>query len=229
MLTRTLIALAYVLVFVPLNSLAEPFTLSYAPHPAIKSIYIPILKEVYAEIGINLEFLEMSNRRGLVEANAGRVDGDAARFSEALQDYPNLMTVPFALDRAVIILLCVPETDCSDNALKDAKNRILVPTETPVVRRFIVTYPADFTPVSYSLAKAHELLSMGRFEYALYVSTELYPHQDITDKFNLNWAILESFPIFHVLHKDHEILAGAIAPVLSRVLERYGVERKTNP
>lgn len=226
MLKRTLIALASALVLLPLNSLAKPFALSHAPHPAIKSIYIPILKEVYSELGINVEFLEMSTHRGLVEANAGHVEGDVARFSEALPDYPNLMTVPTALDRADIILLCVRETDCSDNALKDPKNRILIPTETAVVRRFIVTNPANFTPVSHSLSKSQEMLSMGRFKYALYVSSELYPHQAKTDKYNLNWVVLESFPIFHVLHKDHEALADAIAPILSRVLERYRLEQQ---
>lgn len=226
MLKRTLFALTIAMVLLSTSALAKPFTLSHAPHPAIKSIYIPILKEVYSELQMDVEFQEMSALRGLVEANAHHVDGDVARFSEGLQDYPNLMAVPTALDRAEIILLCVREADCSDNALKEPKNRILIPTETAVMRRFIATYPANFIPVSHSLSKSQEMLSMGRFKYALYVSSELHPHQATTEEYNLNWAVLESFPIYHVLHKDHKALADAIGPVLSRVLERYRREQQ---
>lgn len=42
---------------------------------------------------MNVEFLEMSTHRGLIEANASHVNRDLARFSEALQDYPG-PTVP---------------------------------------------------------------------------------------------------------------------------------------
>jgi hypothetical protein len=227
MLKRTRFALACTVMLLSAQCLAEPFVLSHAPHPALKSIYIPILKEVYSELEIDVEFLEMSTRRGLVEANAQRVDGDVARFAEALQDFPNLITVPPALDRAEIILLCVREVDCSDNALKNAENRIVIPTETAVVRRFVATYPAKFLPVSHSLSKAQELLSLGRFEYALYVSSKLYPHHAKTDEYGLNWAVLESFPLYHVLHKSHRELADDMNPVLSRILKRYHLEKQT--
>ena len=225
MLKQTRFGLAFTVMLLSAQCLAGPFVLSHAPHPALKSIYIPILKEVYSELEMDVEFLEMSTRRGLVEANALRVDGDVVRFSEALQDYPNLITVPPALDSAEIILLCVPGVDCSDKALKDTENRIVIPTETAVVRRFVATYKAKFSPVSFSLSKAQKLLSLGRFEYALYVSSKLYPHQAKTDEYGLNWVVLESFPLYHVLHDSHGELAEDMYPVLSRVLKRYHLEK----
>lgn len=53
-----------------------------------------ILQVAYAKLHIQIEIIEMSGKRALIESNLGRVDGEVHRIIEVGQLFPQLIRVP---------------------------------------------------------------------------------------------------------------------------------------
>ena len=64
-----------------------------------------LMEEAYAELGIELNYLDMPRARSIVEANAGRIAGELGRLPGLEQDYPNLVRGNFALFRYQLVII----------------------------------------------------------------------------------------------------------------------------
>lgn len=73
---------------------AERLVISQNQGSQTHSLAQGIVQEVYAELGIDVEFQQYPAMRGVVLANAGTVDGDVARIDGIERSYPNLIRVP---------------------------------------------------------------------------------------------------------------------------------------
>jgi polar amino acid transport system substrate-binding protein len=56
--------------------------------------YDRVLKEVFSDLGIDLEIIHLPSARSLQEANSGRVDGEFGQTRAAGEAYSNLVMVP---------------------------------------------------------------------------------------------------------------------------------------
>lgn len=74
--------------------LEPPFIISGGENSIMHGkVLLPILRQAYAEIGIDIVYKPLPAARSLRLANT-LYSGEVARYTEAMADYPNLMKVP---------------------------------------------------------------------------------------------------------------------------------------
>jgi hypothetical protein len=79
------------------------------------------MEEAYAELGIELVYLDMPRARSIVEANAGRIAGELGRLPGLEQDYPNLIRLEFPLFRYQLVIVA-DRRQCGLCELGDLEN-----------------------------------------------------------------------------------------------------------
>jgi len=101
-------AIVFVFVFVFLTAfMSAAVTLPKTAHSQISSIKLcmanlfsvhfmgnRILKEVYQNAGIKVEFIKFPSNRSLIMANEGQCDGEVARIKPVIKKFNNLMIIP---------------------------------------------------------------------------------------------------------------------------------------
>lgn len=102
---------------------AEQTTLTFrAPDDGpVPAAVQAILEEAYAELGIQLRYVNMPRNRSLVESNAGRIAGELGRLSDLDNQFTNLKQVPFPLF-AFEIVLVADRRDCGLCTIDDVEN-----------------------------------------------------------------------------------------------------------
>lgn len=99
----------------------SPITaIGFASHPAVVQNYLTVVKQAYAKIGINPDFIPVSDRRSIKMLNDGQIDGLVIRAKNLLIKYPDFIIVPPMLGAAEIRLICQPELTCDKNLLDDS-------------------------------------------------------------------------------------------------------------
>ena len=99
------------------QSSAQPLTLANATLPPVTTEagdgYLDrILHEMFARAGLRYQLTALPPARGLVDANAGRVDGDAARVEMVSEEFSSLTKVPEPVFHVVFAgLYLKPEID----------------------------------------------------------------------------------------------------------------------
>lgn len=81
----------------PYSAAQQTLTISTFESSGIQHIYLPILEEAYARLGVSLQIKHVPPERSLVESNSGRVDEEAARLTAIEQKVDNLIRVPTPL------------------------------------------------------------------------------------------------------------------------------------
>lgn len=96
----------------------------FASHPAIQNHYVKIVKNAYLNIGLEPDFIPVSDKRSIKMLNENKLDGLVVRTDNILSQYPDFIAVPPLLGVVEISLVCQQGVVC-DADLFDDKNKIL--------------------------------------------------------------------------------------------------------
>ena len=79
----------------PRDALAgdKTYILSYSPVSLFHELVRDRVKEAYQRAGLNVQFIPLPNKRSLLSANNGDVDGDVGRIASIESSFPNLRRV----------------------------------------------------------------------------------------------------------------------------------------
>ncbi|MEP0175769.1 MAG: hypothetical protein ABJH28_18445 [Paraglaciecola sp.] len=197
-----------------LNSMAQPNKLvSHVTDP--KTILLPgkssgatnplskyvrnMLDKSYENLGFNVEHYGYPMGRGIVEANAGRIDGILVRVEGVSKEYPNLVKVPYPLATFEILLVTDPATchPCDVNAL----DNVATVKGFKAFEYYLAKTP--FNPIVtevFNMKRLLDMLSSGRVHGVV-----LPFHKDSGIQLNENWStqVIDVYASYHYVHKKH--------------------------
>lgn len=195
----------------------EKLTFSYVRHPVIVKKLIPIIKETYARIGIEIELLPQPSKRNLKLVSSGLVDGEVA-FTEALaHGYTNLLIIKPRLSQGKFVLLCRKPLACNQSVLADEDQTVVV-TDTSLTRLqqlFSERLKVDFYPIN-EINKIPKLVFQKRFDYGIYIlniNSKEAPYPELID-----FYVLHNTNTVHILNDKLTYIEEMVSKSLAEVL-----------
>ncbi|WP_027672506.1 ABC transporter substrate-binding protein [Rheinheimera baltica] len=195
--------------------MADELLFSHSNHPITHAILIPMLQDVYRELGYQLRFQEAEGARTLKLFADNLVDGDVARLEPVLRGIDNAVPVVL-LDTVQVVLYCRKGIVCQDSVLRNAKLRILVPTQDATLQLLATNIEAKL----YFNSDWNGVMAMfvsGKIDYMLWAESKLIAPLPL-DNANKAATTIGPFGLYHLLHLKHSALAMPVAEALEKRL-----------
>ncbi len=193
---------------------ADTLRVSTADVPEVRSIS-KLLKEVYREIGHEIELVVRPAKRSLMEVNAGTSDAELARIIGTENEYPNLVRVKepvYALSVSAIVVKTSRHWMSSWE--KIAKLRVGYPRGY----RLLDVRTRDMNAVKVRDPKAVVRMVKGaRFDVGLLITSDALRLAAADDGLTVLDPPIETLTLYHYLHVKHRRLVPAIEEVLIRL------------
>lgn len=171
-----------------------------------------LLEEAYAQLGIELVYLEMPRARSIVEANTGRIAGELGRIPGLDQDYPNLIAVDFTLFQYQLVVVA-DRRQCGLCELQDIKNLAYINGMTSVEQVLAQQNYKGPTVQAVDLEQLHLMYANRRVKAIALNDFEARELGLVDDPHNVVVPILTEVG-YHYLHKQHADLVPKLAAVL---------------
>ena len=184
-------------------------------HPTVIDYYEPLLRSIYAELGINLDFVYISGERSEVSLQSGLIDG-ALAYSEAnLASVENMIVVEPPLITVKQYLLCQQGLDCTPSVLEDPENTIFMASVVKKSQNLEIKASIE---TMTSITVLEKLFTHNRIKYMI------YPFSSERNDVNLVFAKAERFFLyeekgFHVLNIKHKELEEKVQKQLIKKLK----------
>ena len=208
-------SLAIIALFAATSLSAKELLLSHSSHPVMHNILIPMLQDVYGELGYNLTLQEAEGARVIKLMNEGLVDGDVARLEPILSHLKSAVAV-VKLDSIQVILFCRKDISCDKDVLLNSKLRVLVPT----VDATLTLLTNDILAKRYFNNDWDSIIAMfnaGKVDYLLWIESRLISPLALSNA-NRSDTNIGPFGLYHILHNSHQHLAEPIANMLKQRL-----------
>lgn len=180
-----------------------------------------VLTEAYARLNMKIKFAIYPDARSVIEANAGRADGEVARLGTVLNRYQNLKKIPVPIFHSELSAFVNKEYKYRISDWKSLRNYSLT-----TIRGFLFVQNklADFSPrIVGTSADAIQLIENDRVEVA--VLNRFLGLRAIAagygKRVKVHSPALERLPVYHLLHKKHERLIPKLTAVL-KAMEQDG-------
>ncbi|MDF2180098.1 hypothetical protein P2G88_17725 [Aliiglaciecola sp. CAU 1673] len=192
----------------------SPLLISYIEHPTA-SFLNQLLKDAYAELGLQLQFEPMPFERGRLMAIRGEVDGLAARVGPIAADLPNMIKVKVPLLKISIHLICSPQAACDNQVLEDPATTVAVPSGNNHADVIMKEHRAKTLDMK-DLQQIMAMLANGRLSYGLFVIADRHDPQ--LGSIQIAQPPLETQVVYHYLHVKHMALLPDLEKSLAKVV-----------
>lgn len=190
---------------------AETYKISTAEFPESGAI-TRLLKEVYQQVGHDIELVVRPAKRSLVEVNSGLADGELARVIGTESEYPNLVRV------------AEPVFALSFSAIVSAKSKLRLGSWKEIEKHRI-GYPRGYRildvrtrNMKVSLAKnatsIARMVKAGRFDVGLLITSDAIRLAAEFDDITLLKPPIEVVTLYHYLHVKHRRLIPSLENIL---------------
>lgn len=188
---------------------------STSSHPAVTKLYQPLIVATYAQLNIELEFVNINEERSLRLLNAGEIDGDVIRTEAVLEAASDFIPV-YMLGDAKVYLVCQINIECTHSTLQE-KHRILgTVAGSMYYKKYLAgTQIGRMKYTNYDLLR--ESFKQKRIDALIQVINNQYPVATIPD--NANSMLLGNIHGYHLLHKKHAPLAKQVQAALELLSE----------
>ncbi len=213
---RTVLPLLCLSFVIPLqgNAKENTYLISYVRHPEVISRYLPLIKQVYEDIGVNCEFRPDSTTRGITGVDQGLFDADVARHASVGWQFKHVLLVHPALTEATLFLVCRQGLSCDKKQLETEDTAVLATRMQIRHLHNAFTSPLKARFIQWEdHANMLELVRQGHANYALMELQKDAIPADIKSTFGL--VPLYDFNVYHVINEKHK----ALLPQLSRALK----------
>jgi polar amino acid transport system substrate-binding protein len=184
----------------------------------IVNAYYEFLKEVYGELGYQVDMARYPLKRTYAYANSGKVDGVLIMPKDILPSLPNVFPIPTPIAQIDLMVYTV-------NKKFEIKGPASIkPYKVAILRGYplslAITKKLNMEPhVLNDYESLFKVLKAGRSDIALAMRSE-------TDRFfkaNPGYAdikVLEPplfvLPLYHALNKKHQALGEQVAPIFKK-------------
>lgn len=199
------------------QTLPQTLTLVTVEDSLETEIGINVVREAYARIGIEVEIRKYAGRIALEKSNSGEVDGEVHRIDGIQNEFSNLVQVPIPINYFEIAIYS-KNPDLSLTSWFD-----LAPYEIGIVRGVIAvergTRGMEVRKVD-SYAELIQLLLDD--DVQVMASPEintrvLLAGKEYSGQIVMN-GVMETYLLYHYLHRKNEHLVSVIRPVLKSML-----------
>lgn len=194
------------------GSLPPHIVLSYTPHPVIEGTLIPYLRQAYQNLGVQVDFVAIGDKRALLALASGLVDGDVAKLGDIQELVPDLILVDPPLEMLTVSLRCRPGIACKEEDLFDRRNTVYIPAGEVIRHSYQKRYRAQLYQVQ-DWVQLKNMYAKGRIDRFLWADGVLYSPEPIDDvqvvPLNIDPPVL-----FHVLNQKHAHLARRVSEQL---------------
>jgi hypothetical protein len=185
--------------------------IGFASHPAVVKNYLSIVKKAYAKIGINPDFIPVSDRRSIKMLSEAKLDGLVIRGQKTMLQHPGFITVPPMLGAADIRLICQPKLLCNKSLLDDSSKILGLVGQDEYYQELLNEKTINtYEVVDYQrMEKMFQQKKLDAMIMVFDLHTQGIPSPE------LNTYHLEQIEGFHIIHKRFSHLV----PKLSKALE----------
>jgi hypothetical protein len=205
----------------------DVMTFSYVNHPSVVNVLLPLIKETYQRLGINVNFVEQPSARNLRLAAKGVTDGDTA-YSDLLVDFhDNLITVGPELIQSHFVLLCHVSAHCSLDVLNDPTKTVVLTdaSRDGLEYKLKDKLKSELYSIN-SLSRIPKLIDGRRLVYGVYVVADLESNLDAYP--NLKFVHLFTTKTHHILNDKYDYLANDVAKSMQQVMKEQGMTSPMN-
>jgi len=197
---------------------AQPvLSVSYVEHPAVKNIYLPIIRAMYEEANLKVRLFKVSNSPRSVRAlNDGFFDADIGKILSSIKHHENIIYVPTPITTIGLYLVCRQEVVCDKSVLDDHSNMI--------VSRFSKNMLVNILPIKAEIAqilsqqKINKMLSIGRVNYSLIADDTRLGAETFKDTYTV--VLLSKEYYYHILNKKNKDIIPILDLALKAVLAK---------
>ncbi|QOL26686.1 hypothetical protein LP316_05135 [Thalassotalea sp. LPB0316] len=195
----------------------EQMLISYISHPDAET-YKPLIIKTYNDIGIDVEFINMTSERGLLSVSSGLIDGDLIRVDKSVQEIEGVILVKPKLTKADMYLICAPNVPCDKRVLHTSPDIFASKRTAHLLKSYL---PTDFSGQVIEiehLALIPELIKRKRGSYGIYYK----PSNQLAPEIALNFQsyLIDQFNAYHIIGERHAALLPELELALSQNLQR---------
>jgi len=183
-----------------------------------------VLEQAYAQLGIEIETRAWPSERALVLSNYGDLDGEVIRISQVGKQYTNLIRVPVPVNYFDAMVF-TKRSDIVVDGWESLKPLSVLMRIGSKYAEYGIQGPNVRKLPSYE--EVFQTLNNSRFDVA--VSTRIIGTQEV-NKLGLKDVLmmeppLQSYELFHFLHRKHENLVPDIEFVLKNMERQREIKR----
>lgn len=191
---------------------------------------VPLVREVYAELGMSPQFVRVPSERAVQEADRGYYDADLSRAGGTLGNYPNLLYTHEPIKRTELYAYVDQHTNLTLNQLEELKQlRVGLLRGAKFAEMFAAQQGLQVIAAN-SVDALFAMLAAGRFDLVLITNTQLASQaQNYTAQIRRVGPLLSTSQSFHVLNRKHAELIPRFDAVLKAMREDGRLARYLNP
>jgi len=199
----------------------QQLTFSYTSHPIVESVLLPVVRQAYQNLGIEVEFVAVESQRAHQLLRDGLVDGDVARLSEVAYRMQNVVLVTM-LDKLSLSLRCRPDIPCTTEDVNNTKLRIFMASSRTTLAFLNLNYKAELYPLR-DWSQINEMYQQNKIERFLWIEGTLTLSPVVE---NVVVLPLDSKPleIYHLLHKSYAYLVPQATAQIELLLDAHRAE-----
>lgn len=176
---------------------------------------VPLVKAIYADLGMAPVFDLLPSERALAEVNAGKCDADLIRVEGVEKMYPNLVCTEEPIRKTELYAYAKRGSNAGFKTADELRQRTLgFARGSKLAEEFLLNrgWQAAVANSADSLLK---MVAAERFEIALITSTQLLPQNALPlDGLERVGPVLMSSYSYHVLNRKHVQLVPQFDAVL---------------
>ena len=195
----------------------ERFVFTGIENSSYATISQRVMAEAYERLGLNVTFSSLPAARSLAVANSGRVDGELYRIKNIHLKYKNLIMIPVPIG----IMEGVAITTNPEISLQGWES--LAPYRV-CIRNGVKFAEAGTKEIKVDVSNSNEHLfynlSLNRCDVIILARlTSIKLAQDFEDetKRSLYYHVIQTYPLFHYLHKKNKPLVPKLIEVLKEM------------
>lgn len=173
-----------------------------------------VMRDAYSQLGVDMSIISLPAERAIVVANSGTVDGELYRIKNIHSTYNNLIMIPIPIGKMEGIAI-TKDKNLSPNTWESLNNH-KVCFRNGV--KFSEVGLSNITATAVNLnTQLFDMLEKDRCEIiviARITSIPLTMKFIATTKKPLYQSVLQTYPLFHYLHKKNEHLVPELTEVL---------------
>lgn len=191
----------------------DTFLVSTVQHPEA-SDFTDLIRNSYADIGIEVSFVEMPTERRLMSLFEGLTDADLVARGDVNNAYPTIIPIKPAIATIRVSLWCNKSVACSRAALFDSGRKIhtTISTINHINEMFDEPVRAEIITIE-NFGQIKAMFQAGKIESIVYVSSRPSPFEEKTASFSE--VRLFEFELFHVISREHEHLKTELSRAIS--------------
>ncbi|WP_375191869.1 substrate-binding periplasmic protein [Marinobacter sp.] len=189
-----------------------------APEDAfVQDVSIRVLRKAYDRLGYELVVHKLPNLRSLISANNGTYDGEVSRVANLGSIYPNLHTVPTAIN-AVNVVAVGQQGTAEIRKVEDIRDDPLCVRGVVIVEHLVNAHRIKCMFV-VNINQALAMVSLGRAKYTLLpdINARISVLHSPFTNVEVVSPVLHSEALYHYLHKKNLRLVEPLDKVLSEM------------